>query len=103
MKTITNDDNLFRTQFAKSTIKENILNDEIWWSLNLLDCSWSTVVLQYMFVYSGESLEDCTHLRNRYNSKNTEIVTGLYPNYIKLIMLLLMIKRYGAEPLGKYY
>ena len=29
MKTITNDDNLFRTQFAKSTIKENILNDEI--------------------------------------------------------------------------
>ena len=42
---------------------------------------------QYMFVYSGESLEDCTHVRNCYNSRYTEIVTGLYPDYIKLIML----------------
>ena len=38
-----------------------------------------------------------------HTSKNTEIVTGLYPDYIKLIMLRLMIERYGAGRLGKYY
>ena len=100
---IWKDLHMFRTQFAKSTIKENILNVEFWWTLNLLVCSWNTAVLQYMFVYSRESLQGCTHLRNRHNSRNTEIVTGLYPDYIKLIMLRLMIERYGAEYLGKYY
>ena len=37
------------------------------------------MVLQYTFVYSGESLEDCTHLRNSYKTRNAEIVPGLYP------------------------